>query len=192
MRGAWLGIPRSRPCGCKCSLVYWNDPLLPGLGLQKHTAIPSGEGIGMKRTNGQYLKPREVEALHAGIGAGRSNDELAAQFNIAPFRLAEEFIAQGRKIARVGCAALVRASFLEGIGRYERLYSINPPTMQAQFVERLPMVKCRIDPDASTATSYCWLVWVHGMERQPYQWIPPCRKHLELAGDYKQIVEELA
>lgn len=103
-----------------------------------------------------------------------------------PFRLAEDFIAKALKIARVGCAMLVRTSFLEGVGRYERLYSANPPTMTAQFVERLPMVKGRVDPKASTATSYIWLVWAHGVERKPLQFIPPCRARLERAGDYHQ------
>lgn len=101
-----------------------------------------------------------------------------------PFRLAEQFIAKAREISRVGCAMLVRTSFLEGVGRYQRLFSVNPPTMTAQFVERLPMVKGRVDRKASTATSYAWLVWVHGVERQPFQWIPPCRARLERDSDY--------
>jgi hypothetical protein len=101
-----------------------------------------------------------------------------------PFRLAEQFIAQARNIARVGCAMLVRSSFLEGVGRYNNLYSTHPPTVIAIFSERVPMVKGRCDPDASTATSYSWLVWIHGKVPQPFQWIPPCRRQLERAGDY--------
>lgn len=46
------------------------------------------------------------------------------------------------------------------------------------------MVKGRCDPAASTATSYCWLGWVHGAEPLPMLWIPPCRKALEREGDY--------
>jgi hypothetical protein len=115
---------------------------------------------------------------------------LVAEMNIEwvitnpPFRLAEQFIAKARDVARVGCAMLVRTSFLEGVGRYQRLFSVNPPTITAQFVERLPMVKGRVDRKASTATSYAWLVWVRGVERQPFQWIPPCRARLERDSDY--------
>jgi hypothetical protein len=87
-------------------------------------------------------------------------------------------------LATIGCAMLVRTSFLEGVGRFERLYSMNPPTIVAQFAERLPMVKGRVDRNASTATSYAWLVWVHGMDRQPFDWIPPCRRRLERDTDY--------
>jgi hypothetical protein len=101
-----------------------------------------------------------------------------------PFRLAEEFIRKARDVARIGCAILVRTSFLEGVDRYRNIYSTCPPTVIAQFVERLPMVKGRCDPEASTATSYAWLVWVHGQAPQPFRWIPPCRRQLEKPGDY--------
>jgi hypothetical protein len=102
-----------------------------------------------------------------------------------PFRLAEEFIARARALARVGCAVLVRTSFLESVGRYERLFRDTPPTIVAQYVERLPMVKGRIDRKASTATSYAWLVWVRDRAPEPVQWIPPCRSKLERDSDYE-------
>lgn len=101
-----------------------------------------------------------------------------------PFRLAEQFIGRAAGLARVGHAMLVRTSFLEGVGRYERLFSVNPPTIVAQFVERLPMVKGRVDAKVSTATSYAWLVWIRDRAPEPFQWIPPCRSRLERAGDY--------
>lgn len=104
-----------------------------------------------------------------------------------PFRLAEEFIARARSLAKVGTAMLVRTSFLESVGRYERLFSLTPPTVVCQFVERLPMVKGRIDRKASTATSYAWLVWVRDRATEPFQWIPPCRARLEFDRDYPQL-----
>ena len=102
-----------------------------------------------------------------------------------PFKAAEEFIARARVLARVGCAMLVRTSFLESVGRYERLFSVTPPTIVCQFVERLPMVKGRIDRKASTATSYAWLVWIRDRAPEPFQWIPPCRSKLERDSDYE-------
>lgn len=101
-----------------------------------------------------------------------------------PFRLAHAFIDKALGEARRGCAFLVRTSFLEGVNRYDSLWSRIPPTFVAQFAERVPMVKGRCDPDASTATSYCWVGWVHGAERRPMEWIPPCRRQLERPGDY--------
>lgn len=101
-----------------------------------------------------------------------------------PFRLAEQFIERACSLSRVGVAMLVRTSFLEGVGRYERLFKSRPPTIVAQFVERLPMVKGRLTATGSTATAYCWLVWMHGRTPRPMAWIPPCRRKLERDGDY--------
>lgn len=101
-----------------------------------------------------------------------------------PFRLAEQFIAKARAEAQIGCAMLVRTAFLEGVGRYRRLFSVTPPTFVAVFTERLPMVKGRVDREAASATSYSWLVWVHGQPPRPTMWIPPCRALLERDSDY--------
>lgn len=101
-----------------------------------------------------------------------------------PFRLAEQFIAKARDVAKVGCAVIVRSAFLESVGRYNNLFRDNPPTIVAQFTERVVMVKGRLDGEGSSATAYSWLVWVKGIEPRPFQWIPPCRKALERAEDY--------
>lgn len=103
-----------------------------------------------------------------------------------PFRLAEQFIFRALDTSRAGVAVILRSAFLEGCGRYERLFAPRPPTHVLQFVERVPMVKGRVDPDAASATSYAWLVWVQGLEDFPTRlhWIAPCRKRLERAEDY--------
>lgn len=110
-----------------------------------------------------------------------------------PFRLAEQFIERASQVAKVGFAFLVRTSFLEGVGRFDSLFSKNPPSIVAQFAERVPMVKGRYDPDASTATSYCWLVWctedIPGSTR--LVWIPPCKRTLERESDWP-IIEAAA
>lgn len=109
-----------------------------------------------------------------------------------PFRLAEQFIRHACGMAREGVAMIVRTSFLEGVGRYENLFSKNPPSVVAQFSERVPMVKGRLTATGSTATSYCWLVWIGGMEGTKLMWIPPCRKKLERKEDYAAYAEVAA
>lgn len=103
-----------------------------------------------------------------------------------PFRLAEQFITQARNTSRHGVAMIVRSAFLEGKGRYERLFSIMPPTDILQFAERVVMHKGNLSEKGSTATAYCWLVWRNndrtGQTR--FGWIPPCRKQMERAEDY--------
>lgn len=103
-----------------------------------------------------------------------------------PFRLAEEFVLRSLKIARIGVAILARTVFLESAGRYRAIFQNTPPTKFAQFVERVPMVKGRLDKSASTATGYCWLLWEkHNSATPQLVWIPPCRKTLEREGDYE-------
>lgn len=100
-----------------------------------------------------------------------------------PFRLAEQFIE--RALATSGCVAMiVRAAFLEGQGRYERLFAKTPPSHVLQFTERVVMHKGRLAPEGSTATAYAWLVWVDRAADTKLRWIAPCRKWLEREGDY--------
>lgn len=102
-----------------------------------------------------------------------------------PFRLAEEFITKALLISRVGVAILARTVFLESAGRYNAIFSKTPPTKFAQFVERVPMVKGRLDSKASTATGYAWFVWEKLSDLTPrLVWVPPCRKALEKKDDY--------
>lgn len=101
-----------------------------------------------------------------------------------PFRLAEQFINKALSVSTRGVAVIVRTAFLESVGRYENLFKKNPPSIVAQFTERVPMVKGRLTATGSTATAYCWLVWSHGLGGSKFVWIPPCRKKLERAGDY--------
>lgn len=91
-----------------------------------------------------------------------------------PFNKAMEFAQRALDEARVGVALLVRSSWAEGVFRYQRLFRTRPPSLIAQFVERVPMVKGRWDPDASTATSYAWFVWRKADRSRQcrYFWIP--------------------
>ncbi|MCA3246948.1 MAG: SAM-dependent methyltransferase [Azospirillum sp.] len=104
-----------------------------------------------------------------------------------PFRLGLEFALTALERAKVGVAIFARSNWGEGVERYRRLFGVHKPAIVAQFVERVPLVKGRVDQKASTATSYSWFVW-HVDGRWHFDtrhvWIPPCRKLLEREGDY--------
>jgi hypothetical protein len=102
-----------------------------------------------------------------------------------PFRLAKEFVFKALSVASCGVAMLARTVFLESVGRYNGLFREKPPTRFAQFTERVPMVRGRLDGKATTATGYAWFVWEARTTAMPrLMWIPPCRRQLERPGDY--------
>ena len=101
-----------------------------------------------------------------------------------PFRLAEQFVERAIATSEIGVAVIVRSAFLEGVGRFQRLFSILPPSYVLQFSERVVMHKGKLSPTGSTATAYAWLVWV-GKAQTQLRWIAPCRKQLERASDYE-------
>ena len=103
-----------------------------------------------------------------------------------PFALAEEFVHRALALSKRGVAVFVRASWIEGKGRYENLFSVNPPTLFCPFVERVALVEGRVDPKAVTQMPYAWFVWDHGVDtgETVVRWIPPCRKEMERDDDY--------
>jgi hypothetical protein len=101
-----------------------------------------------------------------------------------PFRLAAQFALHALNVWKPDyLALLVRTNFLEGQERHETLFTPHPPAKVAQFVERVPMVRGRYAPEASTATSYAWIVWKRGARDTKFVWIPPCRRQLQKPED---------
>lgn len=151
-----------------------------------------GAGHMAKVLREYFVDVKAADAYHYGYGPVR--DFLTYPYEAGgvdwvitnpPFRLAEDFVHRALAIARVGVAILARTVFLESSGRYNSIFKYSPPTKFAQFVERVPMVKGRLDAKASTATGYAWLVWEKNVADAPrLMWVPPCRRDLERNGDY--------
>jgi hypothetical protein len=104
-----------------------------------------------------------------------------------PFKTSLDFVLRALDLSRVGVAMFIRTQWaIEGCGRYEKLFRDRPPTLFAPFVERVPLCKGHWDPDGSTATAYCWLVWVHGREPMAPFWIPPGQRKLLTRPDDRE------
>ena len=153
----------------------------------------------MARTLNEYFSSVAESDIHdygyCGVTDFLNTHGMKGYFNWIitnpPFNKAQQFIEVAQRTATDGVAMLVRTSFLEGIMRYNTMFLHNPPDIVAQFSERVPMIKGRLDKKASTATSYCWLVWyiddLQNIEKSTIlTWIPPCRKVLEIDGDYTE------
>lgn len=148
----------------------------------------------MVRALGEYFGAVLCADIHdygAGFGVqdylfGPLPESVDWTITNPPFRLAEQFIERALATSDCGVAMIVRSAFLEGVGRYRRLFSVHPPTHVLQFTERVVMHKGKLSATGSTATAYCWLVWIKGQEH-PHprlHWLAPGRKQLERADDY--------
>jgi hypothetical protein len=152
-----------------------------------------GEGH-MADVLAEYFQQVDGSDIH-DYGYGRTTDFLmpiaepfvAADWIVTnpPFDdKAEQFALRALELAGTGVAIFAQLRWLETIGRYERLFKDNPPTLIAIFAERVNLCMGRWDPDGTTATAYIWLVWVKGRQPQAPFWIPPgCRESLTHADD---------
>lgn len=164
-------------------------------GLAQKTCLEPACGAGhMARALKEYFGSVSASDAYS-YGYGSQRDFLTYPYEMnshdwvitnPPFRLAQEFVERALAVAREGVAILARTVFIESAGRYRDLFEHTPPTKFAQFVERVPMVKGRLDRSASTATGYAWLVWEKASQDSGprLMWVPPCRRELERDTDY--------
>lgn len=109
-----------------------------------------------------------------------------------PFNKAEEFTLKAIALAEQGVAMFVRWQWIEGVGRYERLFNAFPPTMVCPFAERVPLHMGRWEPEGDTMTAYCWVVWHMPLSSAKAStrlfWIPPGqRKALTQVDDAERF-----
>ena len=173
---------------------------LPALGIDSIGSVwepACGEGH-MAAVIGEFAREPVIASDVFGYGYGAGSVDFLFDTPLVrpdwivtnpPFSLACEFTLRALDLATEGVAMLVRTQWIESIGRYEKLFRDRPPALYAPFVERVPMVKGRWDPDASTATSYAWFMWCKscsGLSR--VFWIPPgCREHLTHSEDRRRF-----
>jgi hypothetical protein len=173
---------------------------------EMHMAKPLSEYFAHVRASDvfRYRPEHELADFLTAAAPIEARDSADWVFSNPPFKLAEQFIEAGLKVARRGVAMLVRSAFIEGQSRFETLYSSMHPSFALQFCERVCMLEGRliraneIDPfsgdgnRASSATAYCWLIWIKGMPADDCRlcWIPPCRLKLERPGDYPEYASQ--
>lgn len=104
---------------------------------------------------------------------------------------AVQFVLRALDLSKVGVAMFFRLQWIPTKGRYEKLFRDFPPTLVSFFTERVPLVKGRWDPTATTATDYIWLVWKHGEKPRAPLWIPPGqRKALTRPDDAERFTTQ--
>jgi hypothetical protein len=105
--------------------------------------------------------------------------------NNPPFRLAERFALKALSLANTGVALLVRTVFIESVGDMSVSFPGSNPPLLLSSQNEFAMVRGRLDPKASTATGYAWVIWLKcPTSKTQLIWIPRCRKSLERPTDY--------
>ena len=93
-----------------------------------------------------------------------------------PFSIAQAFLLRALGIAQHGIAMLMRTQWFESEERFEQVFRLHPPTIVAQFAERVAMCEGGWDPQCSTATAYAWFVWIRRDDGK-WQWPVARREH---------------
>lgn len=77
-----------------------------------------------------------------------------------PFSIIEPFTIRALEIAKKGVIMLARLQYLEGQGRYEKIFKNNPPSDVYIYVDR---ISCYKNGDTSikeaSAQAYAWFYW---------------------------------
>lgn len=127
-----------------------------------------------------FIDPIDAAELDADLA--ELGDDAAVDWIITnpPFSgdtdRALAFALRALKLARRGVALFVRTQWLEGIARYNQLFSVHPPTVVAQFAERVSLFRGTWDPKGSKPDQYCWVVWIKDdLSPTGFEWIPPGR-----------------
>lgn len=126
-----------------------------------------------------------VSTLHRETGAWTETADWV--ITNPPFKIIDQFLIAALQACGQGVAFLCRMQVLEGIGRYHTIFEpFQGRFCFAPFVQRVPIVKGRVDPAANRPTAYGWLVISPGRQGlPPLKHIPPCRAELERQGDYQ-------
>ena len=115
--------------------------------------------------------------------------EVDAIVTNPPFNLATEFFERWRSMEVETLAMFLRTGFMEGTGRYNKIFNVHCPTYICQYAERVPIVQGRLDKDVGTRMPYAWFIWNKSKDkhqRTRVQWIPPCRKDYDHDSDWPE------
>jgi len=149
----------------------------------------------MARTLAEYghtIEGYDKEPRASGILEGDFFEDIAPNshdFVITnpPYAGAEDWVHHALIKARIGVAMLLRVQFLEGGGRYDRLFSTIPPKRIAFFANRIPFKKNIVVRNASKYFFHVWLYW-DSVDPTPLPpiWIPyNAQQLLEKDSDYE-------
>lgn len=88
-----------------------------------------------------------------------------------PYKLAEKFIQKALDLGYKRHAWLLRLSFLEGQGRFDRLFSKKPFDICYVFSKRQTIWRGDEAVSGNGTTAYAWFVWDKNSNQKRVEWI---------------------
>lgn len=90
-----------------------------------------------------------------------------------PFNIAEEILTHGLGLIRGKMALFLRTAFVESVGRYQRIFTVHPPSRIYAFSKRVTLYPAGEKTSGGT-TSYSWFIWERQKPaRTEMLWIAP-------------------
>lgn len=91
-----------------------------------------------------------------------------------PFNIAGDIILHMLPLFNNKMAMFLRTAFLESVSRYEKIYSVHPPSRVYVFTKRVTLFPAGDTRSSGGTTSYAWFVWER--EKPKYtelKWLEP-------------------
>lgn len=125
-----------------------------------------GQGHLSKRMKSYGKQVTSTDLIDRGFGNGGVDFLSCAEkfdgdiITNPPYKYAEDFIFKALELTKNKVAMLLRIQFLEGIKRYDTLFTKKPPKVLYVFSSR---IGCAMDGEfgshSNTAVCYAWFVW---------------------------------
>lgn len=113
----------------------------------------AGRGNILKAFRGRGLSIRGTD-ISTGTDFLRTRRTVDCIITNPPYSIAEKFLDKSFGLAKLKVAFLLRLQFLEGIGRFNRIFKSRPPTRVWVFPDRIGM-----GGHKGGMVAHAWLVW---------------------------------
>ena len=114
--------------------------------------------------NRGYDLDKIQDFLTASVMEGGCDDILTNP----PYKYAKEFVVKSLELLKEGCRCymFLKLQFLEGVARYNEIFSATPPKSVYVFKKRILCAKNgefeRMKEGGGSAVAYAWFVWQKG------------------------------
>ena len=122
-----------------------------------------GNGAISKVLESAGHKVASMDLIDRGYGEKKDVFDILKQYdNVVtnpPYNIAEGVLKKCLDISKRKTCLLLRSAFLEGAGRYERIYKETPPSRVLIFSKRLSIFPSNSIKTGGGTTSYAWFIW---------------------------------